>query len=274
MVKQQLLFLILFCCATEVVAQSQTDSLAAQVGSTAADDPSQFLTRMELFSEIQHHSHNGSDFYLNQTTLRTIVTIGKRFTTRLDVPFVYNSLSTEADYQQFGLSDISFRLLGYKITQSKRSAFTASIEISLNTAASPILGTGKNILLPVISYSRMLMPNRILFAAVFQEAISFSGDENRDPVSFTKVQPILLTFLSRKMWTVVAPELYIDYVHGGASMNLEGRIGYAPTRRINVWAQVGGGLFGDFIARYQWGGELGCRYFFLRNTLLKRKSTG
>jgi hypothetical protein len=210
---------------------------------------------------------------LNQTTFRTIVKIGKRFTTRVDVPFVYNSFATPKDYQQFGLSDISFRLLGYKIAQSKKSAVTASIEISLNTAQSPLLGAGKNIILPVVSYTRVLNKKGALFAFIFQEAISFSGDEAREPISFSKLQPILLYTWTRKLWTVVAPELYIDYVHGGASMNLEGRIAYAPVKRINVWAQAGGGIFGDFIARYQWGAEVGFRYFFLRNTIFKRSTS-
>jgi hypothetical protein len=54
-------------------------------------------------------------------------------------------------------------------------------------------------------------------------------------------------------------------------MNLEARCAYAPTRRINVWAQAGVGLFGDFIACYQWGAEVGCRYYFLKNTAFKKK---
>lgn len=253
-------------------AQTAPDSTQVLPPEKAADDPSQFFTRAELFSELQHHQHNGLDFYLNQTTLRAIVKIGNRFTTRLDVPFVYNSFSSEAGYKQFGLSDISFRLLGYKFLESKRSAITASIEISLNTAQSPLIGSGKNIILPVVSYTTVVKPKRMLFAFIFQEAISFSGDEAREPISFSKMQPIFLNFWSAKVWTVVAPELYIDYIHGGASMNLEGRIVYAPVKRINVWAQGGTGIFGDFLARYQWGTEIGCRYFFLRDTVFKRKN--
>lgn len=254
-------------------AQTQQDTSSEKQSETAGDDPSQFFTRVEFFNELQHHQNNGVDFYLDQTTLRTIVKIGKRFTTRLDVPFVYNSFSSAAGYQQFGLSDISFRVLGFKFLQSKKTAVTASIEISLNTAQSPLLGAGKNIILPVVSYTRVLKKG-VLFAFVFQEAISFSGDEARDPVSFSKLQPILLYVWTKRVWTVLAPELYIDYVHGGASMNLEGRIAYAPARRINLWAQAGVGVFGNFIARYQWGAEAGCRYFFLRNTNLKRKNSG
>jgi len=64
--------------------------------------------------------------------------------------------------------------------------------------------------------------------ALFPEAISFSGDDNRETVKFLKTATNTALHLDTKVWTVVAPELYIDYVHGGASMNLEGRIAYAP----------------------------------------------
>lgn len=258
--KKLLIIALLVLQSAGLRAQTTKDSLTE----TAGDDPSQFFTRFEFFNEIQHHTNSGSDFYFNQTTLRAIIKIGKRFTTRLDVPFVYNSIATEQDYQQFGLSDISFRLLGYKINQSKRSATTASMEISLNTASSPVLGTGKNLLIPMVTYTRALNRRGMLLAVVFQEVISFSGDENREDISYSKIQPILLYPWTRKMWTVVAPELYIDYIHGGASVNLEGRIAYAPARRFNVWLQAGAGLFGDFAPRYQWGSELGCRYFLFR----------
>lgn len=255
-----------------VHGQISTDTTVSTTSNTAADDPSQFFTRAELFSELQHYNRNGNEFNLNQTTLRTVVKLGKRFTTRLDVPVVYNSFDSPNNFKQFGLGDISFRLLGYKFLQTKKSAITASMEISLNTAQSPLLGTGKNILLPMFTYTTAVMDKRMLLAFVFQEAISFSGDEAREPVSFSKLQGILLYSWSGRVWTVFAPELYVDYVHGGASMNLEGRVAYAPAKRINLWAHTGVGLFGDFAPRYQWTVETGCRYFFLRNTLIKRKS--
>jgi hypothetical protein len=119
--------------------QSTSDSIKESKNDAKADDPTQFFTRTELFSELQHYT----GFYINLTTLRTNVKIGKRFTTRIDIPLAYNSHSTSANYQQFGLSDISFRLLGYKFFESPKSAFTASVEFSLNTAQSPLLGTGK-----------------------------------------------------------------------------------------------------------------------------------
>jgi len=179
---------------------------------------------------------------------------------------VYNSFASPAGYSQFGLGDISFRLLGYKFFQSKKSALTASIECSLNTAQSPLLGSGKNILIPMVSYTTTLKEKRVILAFAFQQANSFSGDKSRETVSFSKLQIILINIWSRRVWTVLSPEWYLDYVHGGLSMNLEGKVAYLPAKRINLWAQTGVGMFGDFIARYQWSMEVGCRYFFLRNS--------
>ncbi len=258
----------LVCIATLALAQSQPDTLVDNQKSVSADDPSNFLTRVEIFNEFQHYDHSGG-FNLNQTVLRTIVKVGKRFTTRVDIPLVSNYFPYSAGYQSFGLGDISFRLLGYQILERKRSAITASLEVSLNTAESPALGTGKNLLIPLVTYSSLLKDKKTLLVMVFQQTNSISGDENRNDLSFTKLQGIVLHFWSRKLWSVMAPELFIDYINGGTSMILKGRMTGAPTPRMNVWGQVNVGLYGDFITRYNWGAEVGCRYFLLRKMNLK-----
>ena len=240
-------------------AQSSQDTLMEKEN-RRADDPSAFLTRLELYNELQYHDE---DYYFNQTVLRTIIKIGKRFTTRLDLPLIHNSFSP-SPYDQLGLGDISFRLLGYQVSQAKKSAITVSFEVSLNTAASPLLGTGKNIIIPVITYTKLIPKQKMFFAVFIQQANSFSGDDNRQKVSFTKVQPILVKYWSLKTWTVFAPSIYIDYIQDGGSMNLEARHVFSPVPRMNLWGQAGVGVFGDFPARYVWSVQIGCRYFLLR----------
>ena len=260
---KKLLFLLLLSQHTvRLQAQSSTDSAKTQQANTNADDPSNFLTRLELFNELQRYDK--SDAYFNQTTLRTIVKIGKRFTTRLDLPWVYNSFTSTAKHKQSGLGDITFRLLGFRFFENPKSAFTASIEVSLNTAQSPLLGTGKNILIPMISYSQFFPKDRILFSALLQQANSISGDEERSKVSFSKLQVILIKYWSKKTWTVVAPEWFVDYVNGGVSMNLRSRFTYAPAPRMNIWITPSAGIFGDFPGRYTWSLDIGGRYFLFR----------
>lgn len=268
---KKFLFIILFGQLIGFAnAQSTSDSINKNNMEAKADDPTQFFTRMELFSELQHHA----DFDLNLTTLRANVKLGKRFTTRIDIPLAYNSRSTPANYKQFGLSDISFRLLGYKFFESPKSAFTASVEFSLNTAQSPLLGTGKNLIIPMVSFSTRLNQQKMILAFVLQQTNSLSGDPERADLNFTKFQPVLIKIWSKKMWTVLAPEMYFDYIHDGISMNMEGRIALAPSPRFSVWTMAGAGIFGDFIARYQWSLEVGCRYFLLRKNFLNKDSTG
>jgi hypothetical protein len=262
--KKLLLVFLLLQQINVLYCQNLSDTTrVGQAEGAAGDDPSQFFTRIELFNEVQNYPNS---VWWDQTTLRINVKIGKRFTTRLDFPFVYNSLSTPADYAHYGLGDISLRLLGYQILQSKRSALTVSIEVGFNTAQSPILGTGKNMFVPMLTFSHMLNNHRTIISFVFQQANSFGGYSDRSTLSYSKLQAIVIHVWTRKFWSVAAPECYIDYVKGGLSMNFEVRSAYAPNRRINVWAQAGVGVFGDFVARYQWGAEVGCRYYFLKNT--------
>lgn len=267
--KQPLLFLCLALLICRANAQSSSDSLAETEGRAAADDPSQFFTRTEIFNDLQHYD---KDFSINQTVLRTIVKFGKRFTTRLDLPYVYNSVPNNADFRRSGLGDITFRLLGYRIFQTMKSAMTASFEFSLNTAQSPILGTGKNLFIPLITYSTMLKEKKVLLALAFQQVNSFSGDPGRKDISFSKIQVVLINTWSKRMWTVLAPEWYADYINGGLSMNLAGRIAFAPAPRINLWAQTGAGIFGDFVGRYQWEVQVGFRYFYLRKMNFKKNA--
>jgi hypothetical protein len=264
--KKLLLLALIIAFADISHGQTASDTLGNKIIEKKADDPSDFLTRAELFTEFQHYRN----YDLDLTTFRAILKLGKRFTTRVDIPFNYNSLSTAKTYKQSGLGDITFRLLGYKIIETPKSAVTASIEVSLNTAQSPLLGTGKNLIIPVVSYTAVLNPKRILLSLVLQQANSFSGDEKRGNISFSKLQAILITIWSRKVWTVVAPEFYLDYVHGGLSMDFAGRFAYAPVPRINFWAQSGAGLFGDFAGRYIWSTQIGGRYFIMRNPISKR----
>ena len=80
---KKLLFLFFLLYFTFVLlAQNSADTVKQAPPKANADDPSQFFTRIEIFNELQHYDKNGTDFYLNQSVFRTIVKIGKNFTTR------------------------------------------------------------------------------------------------------------------------------------------------------------------------------------------------
>lgn len=258
------LILIVLSCHF-LAAQTSTDSLTIKKPDNA-DDPASFLTRLEVFNEFQHYAA-GVD--LNQTVIRNIIRIGKKFTTRIDLPLV--NFSSPIGYNKFGLGDISFRLLGYKLKDNPFSAFTTSLELQLNTAAEPQLGTGKNLLIPVITYTDLFKNRKDLISGVFQQVITIGGDEERKDLNFTKIQAIYLHFWSKRLWTVFGDEIFIDYENDlQTSMIFKCRMTGAPTPRLNVWVQGNKGLYGDFVGRYQWGFEAGFRYFLLRSMNLKK----
>lgn len=256
-----LVILIITCTAYENYAQTKQDTSGDGRPAASVDDPSQFFTRIEIFNELMHFNKG---YNLNFTTWRTNVKIGKKLTTRVDIPWVYNSSNSPENYKGSGLGDISFRLLGYKILESPKAAVTVSLEFSLNTAASPLLGTGKNLIIPLITYSKLFHDRKTVLAFAFQQANSISGDENRKPVNFSKLQMVLIKAHSPKFWTIIITDWYADYQNGGVSLNAKLRAGYRVTPIVQFWTQGAVGVFGDFVGRYQWSVEMGTRFFFLR----------
>lgn len=256
------LALLLFLSLIITSAFCQVDSTANQSGMDH-EDPANIRARVSAFSELQA-LQNGN--YLLVSTARANIPIGKGFSTRLDIPYVYYSKSV-ANYDQYGLGDISLRLLGYQVFQNPKAALIASIECSFNTAASPLLGSGKNIIIPVVAYSRYFPKNRTITAISFQQFYSVSGDANRDDISFTKLQFYYIKALSNKFATLVLPELFFNHLEGDISMNIEANLFYKVSNRIAGWGKGGVGLFGDFAGRYNWTSEIGVRYLIVNKPI-------
>ena len=168
------------------------------------------------------------------------------------------------EYAQTGIGDISIRLLGYKFMESGKAAILASVEFSFNTAQSPLLGSGKNIIIPVFTYSFRIPSRKTIVALSFQQFYSLWGDESRKDISWTKLQAFHIKAWSKKIWSVVLPEFYLDHNNSGGSMDIEGYLFYRFTPRFAVWLKGGTGLFGDHPAKYQWTVETGVRYLMVR----------
>ncbi|MBL7851636.1 MAG: hypothetical protein JNN04_12095 [Cyclobacteriaceae bacterium] len=256
---RSLLFFLLFVRA----AFGQSDSLSRHNG-ILQDDPSNIFTRIELFNERQTLT-DGT--VANVTTARGIMAIGKRFTTRVDIPYISLPRTSSAEATS-GIGDVSARLLGYKILQSRRAAMLASVELSFPTAQSPLLGMGRNIITPVIAYTRYLPKRKTVLALTYQDYFSFGGDESRAHIRWSRMQLYHIRPWSRRVWTLLLPELYYDHSGGGFSMNLEATGYYRMSDRFAVWLKGGAGLFGDHPARYSWTVEVGLRHLIWRKKKL------
>jgi hypothetical protein len=258
-------YIYFFCALIASTVYGQQDTTASAPSGMAQDDPSNFATRGELFNGLQRLQ---SGEFFNVTTARSIIAMGKRFTTRVDVPFVQNT-TPGTGYDQQGLGDISVRLLGYRIYKSPKAALLTSVEFSFNTAQSPLLGTGKNVIIPVVAYSWLIPKSRTIMAVSFQQYNSVSGDKTRREINFTRIQMYWIKGWSKKIWTVAMPELYVDYIKDGLSMNVEATTAYRFKGRFNVWVKGGVGVFGDHPSRYQWKAETGIRYMLIRKRVTK-----
>ena len=67
--KKLLLLVFLFYHAGNLFAQDSTGTVKQEQLKKNADDPSQFLTRIEFFNELQHYNRNGNEFYVNQNPM-------------------------------------------------------------------------------------------------------------------------------------------------------------------------------------------------------------
>jgi hypothetical protein len=123
-------------------------------------------------------------------------------------------------------------------------------------------------------YTKVFPKKKMLFALVLQQANAESGDKARSNVSFSKAQAMLIKIWTPRLWTTLAPEWFIDYVHGSVSMNLRSRVAYAPVPRINIWITPSAGIFGDFAGRYKWSLDIGGRNFFMRKMDFTKKKSG
>jgi hypothetical protein len=85
----RIFWLCLFCLLSleNIFAQQDTSAIAKPNG-PAEEDPANFITCLEVFNKLQQLQNNE---YMNVTTVRAVVALGHNFTTRLDIPMVYNS---------------------------------------------------------------------------------------------------------------------------------------------------------------------------------------
>lgn len=254
------LYILIYLLLPHVSPAQQDSTLLANQSGIRLDDPSNVVTRIELFNEYQTRTDGTA---VNVTTARGIMAVGKRFTTRLDVPYIHLPKIGSMEATS-GIGDISARLLGYKVLQSRRSAMLASVEMAFPTAQSPLLGFGRYVLTPVIAFSTFLPRHKAILAISYQEYFSFGGDESRSHIRWARIQMYHIKPWSRRIWTLILPEYYYDYSSGGSSMNVEAAINYRLSNRLAIWLKGGAGLFGEHPARYSWTIEPGLRYLIWR----------
>ncbi len=181
---------------------------------------------------------------------------------RTQVPHVTNNPPEGSTVN--GLGDIT-NVLYYKYKRDNGKSYFIGLEAKWNTARSPKLGTGKNLLAPTW-FASISVPkyNTILFPLI-QRYFTVSGDADRQDLEYTVIKPRWLTKLKNRYYTFVEPVIYIDHENNNETTGvLEVELGRFLTPQTMAYVRPGAGLWGETDSPYlfEWNFEIGIRYFF------------
>ena len=217
--------------------------------------PTIFLPRLSL--RYEYVKPETGD-YLRQLVLRGDYALQNRFLFRADLPFVSTELETGAES---GLGDVMFRALWLAVAE-KRFAVAAGTSLILDTAAESSLGTGKNVIVPLVAAAYSVSPRFWVFG-VLQDAISFSGDEERKHVHTASLLPGFYYRGGWGGWLLLQPAVRTDLsADGDVTVTSEFEIGQKLSRQFALAIRTGFFLAGEKSEDYSLSGEV--RYFFLR----------
>lgn len=244
--------------AFPIAAHAQT---AAQPAETVTKrlDPTDFKSRLETRYEYQEPRTGGDRQFL---VPRYEYAFSKAFALRIEVPYVANHSPQPGVEDQSGMGDILLRP-ALRLHRGEGFAVVAAAEITFDTASDDRLGTGKNVVAPLV-FASFDAPrlNSVVFPFA-QQYLSVSGDDDRTDVNTSLLRLGVLTRWPNRFYSFLEPSLYVDWERDqntGATLELE--IGRLLNRQLAIWARPGVGLWGDKLPYlYDWNFEVGFRYF-------------
>lgn len=217
-------------------------------------DPTKFLRTLSLRNEYQRLT---SETSFNITSLTYIEPFADGcMNLRLKTPMVYTDAT---DDEEFGLGDFSLRYNWLPIVDEKKGVLL-SVELIGDTATEDVLGRGRWIIGPSVTYAMFLSPS-IIFAPAYQHNISFAGDGDRNDVNESVIDLYMVfTAQDKKSWFTVDPTMVIDWENDqDTPLTLEaefGRtIGTLWGGALNAYIRPGIGIGQD--RPYDWNIEAG-----------------
>jgi hypothetical protein len=249
-----------FGLAAPAVAQSRagTETANRSEGVVKRVDPTDFSTRFEVRNDYQDVQGGGS---VNMLVPRMDYAVSKAFSLRVETPIVAANPDTPGNDGESGLGDMLVRT-SYRAARGEGYAVVVAAEFIFDTASKDSLGTGKNIIAPLVFASLDVPRYHSVFFPFLQHFFTISGDDARPDVSYTSIKPVWLTRWPDRYYTVVEPNVIIDHERADrVGLTLEGEIGRFMDRNLALWARPGVGLHGDTIPQvYNWNFEVGLRY--------------
>lgn len=241
-----------------VLAQVETASGAD--AAPKSTQPADFRTsRIEIRDDIQDLQGGGT---LMRIVPRVDFSASPDLSFRFEAPIVFSDSGPPNEDNESGLGDLLFRG-SYRVAYGPGYAIVAGSELILNTASDDALGTGKNVLAPLIFASIDLPQFNSVVFPFLQYYFTLGGDGSREDVQYTSIKSAFLTRWPSLTYTIVEPQVVIDHERADkVGMTLEAEIGRYFTRDTAIWIRPGVGLFGDNLPQvYDWKLELGFRFF-------------
>ena len=178
----------------------------AEAAAEAAPAPVKHSTDLGSLVELRDDYEKSGPSMSNAFVLRGDYAPAPWFGVRVDLPLVY------ADRPKMraavGLGDVRARAT-LRLFASDVSLLTGS-DFFLDTAATKVLGGGKNVIAPFATVALDLGPG-VWMRLQLQHLASMGGDPTRGQVSATSVRPYALVSLPEGYWMVLDQTLRFDH---------------------------------------------------------------
>lgn len=184
--------------------QAADDSQNGQSLDQAANDPTASLMNIQLQNLYNGDYHNLNDESGNTVLIRSAVpfkTGSLKHIARATLPIITDSPSGEK-----GLSDLTvFDLIAFDKSWGRWGAGVVGL---VPIASEDEIGTGKWAAGPALGF--VARSSKFMWGVFNQNLFSFAGDEDRDDVGVSIVQPIVNYSLPNK-WSIGVSEMNITY---------------------------------------------------------------
>jgi hypothetical protein len=157
------------------------------------------------------------------------------FALRLQVPVSYLDPDRPGVSSEFGLGDISARVLWRMWDHPKVSGFVG-VEHFFPTATDSSLGTEKFVVSPLVALFFPLH-RRLVFIPVYQQLFSYAGKSERADINLLRIRPLLVAPLPRRWWLLLDPGFLWDLeddLESDDTMTLGFQVGKRVTTKLTV----------------------------------------
>jgi hypothetical protein len=178
---------------------------------------------------------------------------------RLQLPLLYRN--PRGANGEFGTSDLSARVL-WRAWNHPRAAAFVGLELFFPTASDPTLGTEKYSISPIAAAFFPITKN-FFFIPVYQQLISYAGDDDRADLNILRLRPILLAQWPRRWFTLLDPGFLWDLeddLKTDDTLTLGLEVGKQVTDRITLSGKPGVQVYGT--EDFAWSFDLSFTYRF------------